>query len=158
MKDTPRLRSAFPSTPVTDQKPQKQDVSASGSWSPLRPLPDLLPCDSEEAGPIIPFSVIDAPSQRLYIAFFYLGLTVWRLADYSKLVSDETDSLWLFMKWVAIDSVFLYALPGLKVPWLQWSSSTTSMLFILHALLNAGLMFRIPVCTVEFRQRILPAD
>lgn len=147
MNDTPRLRSAFPLTPGSGQKPKQQNASASGSWSPRVPLPDLVPSDSDVPGPIIPFSVIDAPSQRLYISFFYLGLTVWRLADYYRLVSDESDSLWLFMKWVAIDSVFLYALPGLRIPWLQWSSSMTSILFILHAFLNAGLMFRISVRT-----------
>lgn len=95
--------------------------------------------------PIIPFDVVDAPSQRLYIAAFYVGLTAWRLYDYSGLVSDQTDSLWLFMKWVAIDGVFLYGLPGLKVPWLEWSSSTMTILFLLHAMLNGMLMFRIPV-------------
>lgn len=146
MNDTPRLRSAFPSTPGTGQKSREQNASASGSWSYRAPLPDLVSSRSDAAEPVIPFSVIDAPSQRLYVSFFYLGLTVWRLADFFRLVSDETDSLWLFMKWVAIDGFFLYGLPGLKVPWLQWSSSTITLLFVGHAILNAVLMFRIPVC------------
>lgn len=145
MNDTPRLRSAFPSTPGTGQKSREQNVSASGSWSPRVPLPNAVSSGINAAEPAIPISLIDAPSQRLYILFFYVGLTVWRLADYFRLVSDETDSLWLFMKWVAIDSVFLYGLPGLKVPWLQWSSSTITLMFIMHAILNAFLMFRIPV-------------
>lgn len=154
MNDTPRLRSAFPSTPGTGQNSKHKNASASGSWSPRAPLPDVVFSRSNAAEPSIPISVLDAPSQRLYVFFFYLGLTVWRLADYFKLVSDETDSLWLFMKWVAIDSVFLYGLPGLKIPWLQWSSSTITLLFIVHAMLNAVMMFRIPVCLLCFCYRL----
>lgn len=142
MNNTPRLRSAFPSTPVTGQKP-KQDGSASGARAPLS---DAISSSSNTLPPLIPFAIVDAPSQRLYLLFFYLGLATWRLFDYSRLVSEETDSLWLFMKWVAIDSMLLYGLPGLRIPWLQWSSSTTTLLFIVHALLNAILMFRITVC------------
>lgn len=154
MNDTPRLRSAFPSTPGTGQKSREQNASASGSWNPSAPLPVVASSRSDVLEPRVSIRVIDAPSQRLYVLFFYLGLTVWRLADYFRLVSDETDSLWLFMKWVAIDSVFLYGLPGLKVPWLQWSSSTISLLFIVHAMLNAVLMFRIPVCIPFFHCRL----
>lgn len=147
MNNTPRLRSAFPSSPGTGQKQKEQNGSKPGSCSSSPPSLNPVPSTSDTAEPTIPFEIIDAPSQRLYILFFYLGLTVWRLADYFRLVSDETDSLWLFMKWVAIDSVFLYGLPGLKVPWLQWSPSTITVLFIFHAVLNAVLMFRIPVCS-----------
>lgn len=145
MNSTPRLRSAFPSTPGTGQK-LEQDGSTSGAWNPRAHLSDAISSSNNTLPPLIPFAVVDAPSQRLYLLFFYLGLTLWRLVDYSRLVSDEIDSLWLFMKWVAIDSVFLYGLPGLRIPWLQWSSSTTTMLFLLHAMLNAVLMFRVTVC------------
>lgn len=94
---------------------------------------------------MVPFTVVDAPSQRLYVTLFYTALTIWRLYDYLGLVSEEAESLWMFMKWLAIDSVFLYGLPELQIPWLQWSSSTTAVLVILHTMLNAFLMFRIPV-------------
>ena len=77
---------------------------------------------------------------------FYVALTAWRFYDYSGLVSDQTDSLWLFMKWVALDGVFLYGLPGLRIPWLEWSSTSMTVIFLLHAVLNGVLMFRIPVC------------
>lgn len=94
---------------------------------------------------MVPFTLIDAPSQRLYIASFYLGLILWRVWDYYGLVSDEADSFPLFMKWVVIDGVILYGLPGLRIPWLQWSSTTMTMLFALHAILDYVLMFRVPV-------------
>ena len=58
--------------------------------------------------------------------------------------SDE-QSLWLFMKWVAIDGVFLFGLPSMRIPWMEWSSSTMLLLFMMHALGNAMLMFRIPI-------------
>ena len=148
MNGTPRLRSAYPASPQPNSKSGAQDGSASslrGGALPLPSMPALSSHGNDSNAPIIPFDVVDAPSQRLYISAFYVGLTVWRLYDYSRLVSDQTDSLWLFMKWVAIDGLFLYGLPGLRVPWLEWSSSTMTMLFLLHALLNGVLMFRIPV-------------
>jgi hypothetical protein len=70
---------------------------------------------------------------------------LWRFYNYYKLVSDETESLWLFMKWVAIDGVFLFGLPELRIPWMEWSSTLMTFLFLFHAVLNAFLMFRIPV-------------
>ena len=58
--------------------------------------------------------------------------------------SDE-QSLWLFMKWVAIDGVFLFGLPSMRIPWMEWSSTTMLILFMGHALADAMLMFRIPI-------------
>ena len=145
MNGTPRLRSAYPSTPRSNKKSTEPHASVSGVSGPHVPLPSLIKPQDDAYAPIVPVSLVAAPSQRLYIAFFYLGLTVWRFRDYYELVSDETDSLWLFMKWVAIDGVLLYGLPGLRIPWLQWSSATMTILFLAHALLNAFLMFRIPV-------------
>lgn len=141
MNGTPRLRSAYPSTPVSGQKQYRQDVAFARPKGP--PGTSL---NTNAPTPMIPFTVVDAPSQRLYVALFYTALMIWRLYDYFGLVSDEAESLWMFMKWLAIDSVFLYGLPELQVPWLQWSSSMTAILVILHTMLNALLMFRIPVC------------
>lgn len=143
--NTPRLRSAFPSTTGSDTKGGSQNVTESGAQGPSSPLPKMAKPSTDANAPMIPSSVLDAPTQRLYILGFYVAFTSWRVYDYFKLVSDDTDSLWLFMKWVAMDSVFLYGLPGLRVPWLQWSSSTMTLLFVLHAVINALLMFRIPV-------------
>lgn len=140
MNGTPRLRSAFPSTPSSRLKAREHDASV-----PKSPVPKLTASTQDANTPLVPFSVVDAPTQRLYITLFYLGLTIWRLYDFSRLVEVETDSLWLFMKWVAIDSAFFYGLPALRVPWMQWSSSTTTVLFLMHGALNAVLMFRISV-------------
>ena len=145
MNGTPRLRSAFPSTPSSRLKARKYDASTPGASTPSVALPNLGAPVNNAPTPLVPFNVVDAPSQRLYITLFYLSLTIWRLYDFSRLVEVETDSLWLFMKWVAIDSAFLYGLPALRVPWMQWSSSTTTILFLMHGTLNAVLMFRISV-------------
>lgn len=145
MNGTPRLRSAYPSTPQIRQTRDERHGTAAGVASPKVPPPTESTVPQEPQGPMISFSLVDAPSQRLYVALFYLGLIVWRLCDYYGLVSDETDSFQLFMKWVVIDGVVLYGLPGLKIPWLQWSSTTMTMLFALHAIFDYVLMFRVPV-------------
>jgi nucleoporin POM152 len=142
MTSTPRLRSAYPSTPARNPDEAPDGVA---SASPLPGTSAGGDTGTDSDAPLIPFSILDAPTQRLYVSAFYLGLTAWRLYDYSRLVASESDSLWLFMKWVAIDGVFLYGLPGLKVPWLEWSNSTVTVLFLLHAILNGMLMFRIAV-------------
>ena len=146
MTGTPRLRSAYPSTPISSQKHTEQHGPYPGPQKLQSPLAPVNSASTYVAKPAIPFSVIDAPSQRLYVFIFYAGLSLWRISDYLGLVSDEAESFWLFLKWLAIDSIFLYGLPEFQIPWLQWSSSTTALLVILHTLLNALVMFRIPVC------------
>ena len=145
MNGTPRLRSAFPSTPESNRKDGMQNASARDPWSTSSSMPSVSASNNSGNAPLIPSTMLDAPSQRLYVAVFYFGLTVWRLYDFFAIISEETDSPWLFMKWVAIDSAFLYGLPGMRIPWLQWSSSTTMLLVFFHGIINAVLMFRVPV-------------
>lgn len=150
MNGTPRLRSAWPSTP---QPQQKTHVQHDSPTAPRARAPSL-PAPKTQSGPAIPFSLLDAPSQRFYVSLFYIGLTVWRLFDYSTLSPGGTDGFWLFTKWVGIDTAFLYSLSGLNIPWLQWSSSTFTVLFFGHALANWMLMFQIPVGDFSKRQRV----
>lgn len=58
---------------------------------------------------------------------------------------DDTESFWLFMKWIAIDGIFLFGLPALRIPWLEWSSAAMTILFLAHALVDGMLMFKIGV-------------
>lgn len=137
MNGTPRLRSAFPSSPLSAQKDPKHNVPTTRpSGASNRP---------KSLDPTIPFELVDAPSQRLYVLFFYSLMTIWRIYDYSTLYSDEIDGFWLFTKWIGIDTVFLYALSGLRIPWLEWSSSTFTALLLVHGVANWLLMFRIPL-------------
>lgn len=148
MNGTPRLRSAYPLTPSTGSKAESHYDTPSmgrGVAAPLASLPTQT-ADQYNA-PIIPFDIIDAPSQRMYVSAFYIVLILWRCYDYWRLVSNESDTLWLFVKWIVIDAVFLFGLPGLKIPWLEWSSSTMITLFLAHAFINGILMFRIAVCS-----------
>ncbi|GME38840.1 nucleoporin pom152 [Neofusicoccum parvum] len=99
--------------------------------------------------PLISTEVIPAPTQRLYAFFFYGALLAWRAYDFINLHNEEADSLWLFMKWIVIDGLFLFGLPVLRIPWLEWSPPTMVFLFLVHALMDGMLMFRIgiPIAT-----------
>lgn len=143
---TPRLRSAFPSTPQSTPPSQRQYDEYRGS-RPLPAQPVKQPVQSSSADstqPLIPFELIDAPTQRLLIVAGYGILTALRLVDYWK-VSDDLDSTWLFLKWVSIDFTALFILPTFRIPWLEWGFSTTLTAFLLHAVMNVFLMFHIPI-------------
>ena len=143
MDGTPRLRSAFPTTPRTNLKSTPSSSKTAAGGPGAAPTISLAAADPE--GPVIPLNIIDGPRQRLYILAFYGALHAYRLWDYAKLLNDDADSLWLFLKWTVIDGIFIYGLPNLKVPWLEWSSTTTTVLFLLHALFDGFMMFKIPV-------------
>ncbi|KAF2155355.1 hypothetical protein K461DRAFT_266638 [Myriangium duriaei CBS 260.36] len=144
MNGTPRLSSRFPETPKTSRQPARTPRS---NESRIRPhLPDV-PSLSKTAndGPLIPLDTVDAPQQRLLVVSFYVALFAWRLYDFHNLVEEDTESLWLFMKWVVIDGAFLFGLPELRIPWLEYSSNVVALLFLSHACLDGVLMFRIPI-------------
>jgi len=146
---TPRTTGAFPNTPYTTRRRTVTPNGASPSprRSVVTPLP-TLPTQPEYApsGPLIPSHIIDAPTQRLYVFAIYIGLLAWRLYDFYTLAVDEVESLWLFMKWIMMDGVFVFCLPLLQIPWLEWSNAVAVGIFLLHAALDAMLMFRIGVC------------
>lgn len=156
MNGTPRLRSAYPRTPPTAPSAQRShaspvsptDSTASYSSGGLRDIGELSAKKSDPLAPLIPLETIDAPKQRLYVAAAYVALFAYRLFDFLTLCQDEEESLWLFMKWVAIDGVFLFGLPSMRIPWLEWSSMTMTILFLFHAVFDGILMFRISVGSV----------
>lgn len=98
-----------------------------------------------EDHPTIPLSIIDAPSQRAYAFAIYAALFAWRIYDYTTLLKDDADSLFYFMKWATIDGLYIYGLPALRIPWLEWSGTTSLILFAIHAVLDWMLMFRVSV-------------
>lgn len=149
---TPRLRSSYPSTPDNTPGSAVSSGLQSGVGGP-RQTPQGSHNSSSRTptqapGPLIPLTVLDAPSQRFYAFAIYIALLAWRLYDWAKLVEDEADSFWLFIKWVATDGIFLYGLPGMRIPWLEWTNPVISAIFMVHAALNAMLMFRIPVSQI----------
>ena len=132
---TPRLRSSYPLSPRSDDLKPRQYARATPAQPP----------HNNVGVPLVSFDTIDAPSQRMYVVGLYSALFLWRLYDFSLLTVDETESFWLFMKWISIDGVFLFGLPGFHIPWLEWSTTTMTILFLIHAAFDTILMFRIPV-------------
>ena len=148
MDATPRLRSAYPPTPSSSTFSRSRPRQAPPGTTASPRIPDIKSLSTEEKpseGPLVSFETIDAPSQRLYAAAVYLLLLLWKLYDFFRLFQDEDESFWLFLKWIAIDGTFLFGLPSLRIPWLEWSPTTMTILFMLHSVFNAILMFRIPV-------------
>ncbi len=151
MNETPRLRSAFPTTPQTN--PRSRTFNNNGRPSPLfaqRPSPVVkqpvkTPPEAIATGaPLIPTDIVDVPQQRFYVFAFYVALTAWRLYN-SFGVENDLDSTWLFLKWVGMDAAFFVALPAFKIPWLEFSFLTTFTLWLLHVVANAFLMYKIPI-------------
>lgn len=145
MSDTPRMRSSWPTTPSNNQ-PSPDPARAR---SPLPDLPDATPAAAVTNTPLIPVNLIDAPSQRMYTFAVYGLLLVWRLYDWWRLVEDDANSFFLFVKWTFFDIVFLFGVPLLRIPWLEWSESTSLAVCSLHTIVNGMLMFRVPVSTQE---------
>ena len=151
MNGTPRLASAFPQTPQTTQRRRKlfETPTQPQRDARNRPSPSKSPAkppkpQPQNTTPLVPVNLIDAPSQRLYVLAFWLALNAWRLYE-SFTASDELDSTWLFLKWVAVDGVFLFGLQTMHIPWLEWAFPTTLALFLLHVVFDIFVMFRIPV-------------
>ncbi|CRG83266.1 Nucleoporin pom152 [Talaromyces islandicus] len=142
MNGTPRLRSAFPQTPQAQRgrnaSPQIPKLKDANMGSPQAYQ------KNGAGGPLIPLRIVDAPSQRLYVAAIYVALGAWRIYD-SMGAFDELDSTWLFLKWNFIDGIFLFGIQALRIPWLEWTFPTFLTIFLLHAAANVFLMFRIPL-------------
>lgn len=150
MNGTPRMRSSYPSTPGTAQQsaaardPAKDGHKAKPS---LPNLPNSATTASLSNTPVIPVNLIDAPSQRMYTLALYGVLLVWRFYDWWRLVEEDAHSITLFLKWCFIDLAFLFGVPLLRIPWLEWSDTTSFSACFIHTVLNGMLMFRIPVCS-----------
>ena len=137
MNGTPRLKSAFPATPRTERRAPASRLS-NGSAT-------LKSSQDETNAPLVPLSWADAPQQRAYVFGLYIALTGWRCYDYYGLIADDTQSFWLTLKWIFIDSAFLFGVPELRIPWLDWSPTAVLLLVVAHIVGNAILMLRIPI-------------
>lgn len=138
------MRSSWPATPGSNQRSPEPREDARVK-APLPKLPETPSTPATSQVPVIPVNLIDAPSQRMYTVAVYGLLLVWCLYDWWKLVEDDTTSLWLFLKWTCIHAAFLYGIPLLRIPWLEWSETTSHFALMAHAVLNGMLMFRVPV-------------
>ena len=155
MSSTPRAPAgAFPQTPATVARgapptpsptPSPATPSSSARSPPLPLAPQNAAARGANSAPLIPLRILDAPTQRFYAAALYAALLAWRLYDWVQLVEDNTESFWLFLKWIAIDFVFLFGLPEMRIPWLELSQPFVVVSFFVHVALNFMLMFNIGV-------------
>ena len=141
---------AFPQTPVPSRRGPPGSRASSSSTSTKAPGP--LPVAPQQgassvptSAPVIPLHILDAPTQRLYAFGFYVALLAWKFYDWAQLVEEDTESFWLFLKWIAIDCAFLFGLPELRIPWLELSQPFVVVTFFLHAVFDWLLMFNIGV-------------
>ncbi|KAI0121662.1 hypothetical protein BJ170DRAFT_599836 [Xylariales sp. AK1849] len=156
MNGTPRMRAGgYPQTPGTvaprgrreqaspTPAPPKQQKPARPS---LPPAPENVSAAAPGRQPLIPLTVIDAPSQRFYAVAIYFALLAYRFWDWIHVVEDDAGSFALFTKWITIDFIFLFVgLPTLKIPWLDLSQPVVVAIFFLQLILNWTLMFNIQV-------------
>jgi nucleoporin POM152 len=93
MNGTPRLRSSYPSTPESQNRTasKKSASGDEGSRIPLQTISRSARASTITSQPLIPLTVLDAPSQRLYVCALYIVLLAWRLYDWSNLVEDEAE-------------------------------------------------------------------
>lgn len=148
---------AFPQTPA---RPKRAAMDNDGTPEPpRRSTGNNLPVAPQQhqaapgaTAPLIPLNVIDAPTQRFYALAIYVALFAWKFYDWAGLVEENSESFWLFLKWIAIDCVFLFGLPELRIPWLELSQPFVVALFFCHAIFDWMLMFNVGVCSLPPRK------
>ncbi|KAI5859919.1 hypothetical protein GGS23DRAFT_254082 [Durotheca rogersii] len=145
---TPRVGAGgYPQTPGhrgQNPRPPPKDARPRGPL-PAAPAPENAPPATTNSQPVIPLTLIDAPSQRFYAFAIYVCLLGWRFYDWIQVLEDSGGSFYFFFKWILFDFAFFFSLPSLRIPWLELSTSTVSFIFFAHLALNWVLMFNIPV-------------
>ena len=156
MNGTPARRGpgGFPQTPGPYRSPggdARSPRSPNASTNtPSRPnvrstLSEMPQAPPRSSGPLISTAILDAAQQRFYLFAFYVLIWAWRLYDFFTLLSEDDESLTLCLKWCFVDMCFIFGVPLLEIPWLEWSNATAFVLFLVHAGLDVMLMFRIGV-------------
>ncbi|KAF1365077.1 hypothetical protein EJ07DRAFT_161190 [Lizonia empirigonia] len=137
--------------PATPQPPSRSPGARSPNPStPSRPnmrlpIQDVPRAAPSSRGPVIPSDVLDPAQQRFYLFAIYMALWAYRTYDFYTLTVEEDESLWLCLKWCFFDMIFMFGVPLLEIPWLEWSNSAAFLLFVVHAALDVMLMFRIGI-------------
>ncbi|GAB1317244.1 Nucleoporin [Madurella fahalii] len=145
MSDSPPI-GAFPQTPARAPASKSSNSSNPPTTTSTRRLPTAPHAGAStrsNTAPVIPLTILDAPTQRLYALGVYVALFAWKLYDWGQVVEENTESFWLFLKWIAIDCAFLFGLPELRIPWLELSQSFVVVAFFFHAVFDWMLMFNL---------------
>lgn len=138
----------FPSTPqFSNRSPGARSPNASTPSRPnvRSPIQDVPRPPPPSSGPVIPTDILDPAQQRFYLFAVYIALWAYRSYDFYTLAVEEDESLWLCLKWCFFDMLFMFGVPLLEIPWLEWSNGAAFLLFVLHAALDVMLMFRIGI-------------
>ncbi|KAF1956715.1 hypothetical protein CC80DRAFT_492231 [Byssothecium circinans] len=149
MNGTPRRGpGGFPATP--QQNARSPLGNSNGSSPPSRPnvrslpeLPKAVPAPDSQ--PLIPTDILDPAQQRFYVTAFYIALLSWKMYDRYLLGIEEVESFWMFMKWSFIDACFIFGVPLLDIPWMQWSNGAAVLFFTGHTVVDWMLMYRIGI-------------
>ncbi|KAJ4331177.1 hypothetical protein N0V95_009928 [Ascochyta clinopodiicola] len=139
---TPQPAPALSTRSPAARSPHGATPSRPNVRSPIQDVPRATP---PSAGPVIPADVLDAAQQRFYLFALYVGLWAYRSYDFYTLAVEEDESLWLCLKWCFFDMIFMFGVPLLEIPWLEWTNAAAFLLFVLHAALDVMLMFRIGI-------------
>ncbi|KAF2122489.1 hypothetical protein BDV96DRAFT_608525 [Lophiotrema nucula] len=145
MSGTPRRGpGGFPATPQTNRSPGVRNSTAS---TPSRPNVGTLPnvptaAPATTPHPLIPTDTLDFGQQRFYLTAFYVLLLGWRLWDFYMLTTGEGESLVLWGKWAFVDAVFVFFIPLLGIPRLEWTNTTCACIWLMHAVVDYMLMFQ----------------
>lgn len=149
MNGTPARRGVggFPTTPqTTNRSPGLRSPNGSTPRPNVRsPLPDLPKAAPQSSGPLIPSDILDSAQQRFYVFALYVALWAYRSYDFYTLIVEEDQSLWLCLKWCFFDMMFMFGVPLLEIPWLEWNNGAAFLLFTLHAAVDVMLMFKIGI-------------
>ncbi|KAG9192023.1 hypothetical protein G6011_10757 [Alternaria panax] len=151
MNGTPQVRrgvGGFPSTPQnTNRSPGPLSPNGTTPRPNIKsPLPELPKAPAQaSSGPLIPSDILDPAQQRFYVFALYVALWAYRTYDFYTLAVEEDESLWLCLKWCFFDVLFMFGVPLLEIPWLEWGNGAAFLLFVLHAGLDVMLMFRIGI-------------
>ncbi|EUC40932.1 hypothetical protein COCMIDRAFT_9281 [Bipolaris oryzae ATCC 44560] len=153
MNGTPARRGVggFPQTPHNNananRSPGLQSPEASSPRPNIRsPLPDLPKAPPQPtSGPLIPSDILDPAQQRFYVFAVYVALWAYRSYDFYTLALEDDESLWLCLKWCFFDVLFMFGVPLLEIPWLEWGNGAAFLLFVMHAGIDVMLMFRIGI-------------
>lgn len=155
MNDTPRrVVGGFPATPATNVRarrapanPPQPPPQQQAAQPPELPQAELAPQAQYSSNPVIPLHVLDAPAQRFYALGIYAALFAWKLYDWVMVVEDDSESVWLALKWIFLDFLYIFGLPEFRIPWLEFSQLSCTVAFLGHAvfdllvMLNVGLPF-----------------
>ncbi|CAJ2508575.1 Uu.00g136010.m01.CDS01 [Anthostomella pinea] len=144
MNATPRMRfGGYPETPAPGHR--GQTPSPTRNARPRASLPEApvnTAAATPESQPLIPLAVIDGPSQRRYACAIYIGLLAWHFYDWFK-ADNNGGSAYFFTKWVFLDFLYLFSLPSLRIPRMEYSSSAVMYYYVAHVIFNWLSMFNI---------------